>query len=421
MTKEQIHMSRKRAFSLLISTLLMLTFASSVLAQPFEVLVGVQDNRLVMLDENGAAAIIAQGARSYGELVVSPDGTYLAFAAYDENFARALNVYDRTTGETIPIAVGVSSGIPFSFTQANELVYAMDGEIVAGGEGGGVMRLQVFIQPLPKTEAPSIILVEFGVGCGGGSPLPIDQIYSSETYSLGGNHLILALTPFGLVYSTDCQGINLAVRSLDGQSLSTFDGMSRAVLSMDETRIAAIPFVQGETTPLVVRILDLTTKAVADIPVDATPDQLAWNATGSGVYYSVRAFDTQINFEGDERARLDAVLGEGIRLEQWAVSLSEVNVTSDPGRISLIYNGDGFAIGRMANGDGSVYISVVPNIDTWANAVADGTFDPYTATEAEANALTPVTVWGAAFNGDNIEISPIANDLRSFAVMVPRG
>lgn len=412
-------MSRKLSFSLLIA-FVMLTFALPALAQPFEVLVGVQGNRLVMLDESGQPRVIAEGARSYGELVPSPDGSYLAFAAYDENFVRALNVYDRTTGEITPIAEGISSGVPFSFTQANELVYAMDGDFLTDGDSAGKIELQVYVQPLPKTEAPTIIPVEFGVGCGG-SPLPTDQRYSSETYSLGGNHLILALTPFGLVYSTDCQGINLAVRSLDGQSLSTFDGMSRAVLSPDETRIAAIPFVRDEPSPLVVRILDLTTNSVMDIPVDAVPDQLAWNATGSGVYYSVRAFDTQLNFEGDARARLDAVLGEGTMLERWAVSLYEVNVTSDPGRNSLIFNGDGFAIGRIANGDGSVYVSVVPNIDGWANAIADGSFDPFTATEAEANALTPITVWRAAFNGNNIEISPVANDLRSFAIMVPRG
>ncbi len=405
------------------SLLIVLLFVSAMptLAQSPIYLTGVQDNRIVMLDEDGAMAIIAEGAQRYGELVASPDGTYLAFAAYGEDFVRTLNVYDRTTGEIIPIAFGLTAGMPFSFTNLNELVYAVDGEFVVGSDGRAVMQMQVFIQPLPMSASSSMIPVQFGVGCGGGSPLPTDQLYTSETYSLGGNHLTLALTPFGLVYSTDCQGINLAVRSLDGQSLATFDGVSRAVLSPDETRIAAIPFVRGEPAPLVVRILDLTTNSVSDIPVDAVPDQLAWNETGSGVYYSVRAFDTMLNYEGDARARLDAVLGEGTPLERWAVSLYEVNVTSDPGRSSLVFNGDGFAIGRILRGENSVYLSVIPNIDGWANAIVDGTFDPATATDTEANLLMPLTVWRAAFDGENVDISAVANDLRSFAVMVPRG
>jgi hypothetical protein len=400
--------------------LAMLCVALPAFAQLGEVLYGVVDNRLVAV-QDGQSQVIAEGAQRYGELVASPDGKYLAFAAYNANDARSLDVYDRTTGEIIPIASGLSAGMPFSFTQMNELVYALDGEFVVGSDGSGVMQSEVYVQPLPITDAPTIIPIEFGVGCGGGSPLPTDQLYSSETYSLGGNHLMLALTPFGLVYSTDCQGINLAVRSLDGQNLTTIDGMTRAVLSPDETRIAAIPFVLGEATPLVVRILDLTTNTVSDIPIDAVPDQLAWNESGSGVYYSVRAFDTLLNYDGEARSRIDAVLDEGTPLERWAVSLFEVNVTSDIGRSSMVFNGDGFAIARISRGAQGVYLSVVPNIDAWSNAIADGSFDPFTATGAEAAGLMPITVWRADITDTNVDIAPVGSDLRSFAVITPRG
>ncbi|MDX2139928.1 MAG: hypothetical protein SF123_17715 [Chloroflexota bacterium] len=397
-------------------SLCVLAFAVPTLAQADEFLYGVRENQLVQMNATGQAQVIAAVAQRYGELVASPDGRYLAFAAYDTEYARTLVVYDRVSDEFFTVASSISFGVPFSFTQNNELVYAVDGAFVTNAEGREVMQLQVHIQPLPMTDAPTIIPVEYGVGCGGGSPLPTSNLYSSETYSLGGSHLVLALTPFGLVYSADCTGGRTVVQSLEEATVSIYD-LSRAIISPDGTCVAGIAMRLNEPTPLEISVLDLTNDNLTTFTVDATPDQLAWNATGSGIFYSVRAFDTLLNYEGEALSRIEAVLGEGTALERYTVNLFALDLSS--GTNSLIYNGDGYAIGRILPTDSGVYFSVVPNIDAWTNAIADGSFDPFTATEAESDALMPITIWRAALDASAAQ--PVASDLRSAAVLVPRG
>ena len=158
---------------------------------------------------------------------------------------------------TVQVASGLAALYPGVWSpDGSEFAYAVETN-QASGDNGLVRQLQAL--PVTATGVGSArVAGSFvqGVGCGGGSPDPADHIYKMEA-GYDGNGLTLAWMPQGVVYSTTCNGIGLALANTTGQVLWNVGNLSRAAISPDRTRAVAIQGGNGQQTT--VALLDLAT------------------------------------------------------------------------------------------------------------------------------------------------------------------
>lgn len=346
-------------------------------------------------------------------LVWSPDGKTLAYLLTDTDYVTHLMITDGGVPAALD-AGEIEAGFPVTFTNDGFILYVGRGELTGPDMSdyqAVVKRIAAEAGALPE----ALGRFAFQVGCGGGSPLPGDWRYWDEA-GFGGNYLTLAMTDFGLLHSTRCAGVGLALLDLQTgedkligpgftQDGAPLEGYSRAALSPDGKQVAALYIRYDEPLPKrTLAIIDLATLDVAQVPTADNPDQIAWGSDGA-LFYSVVTFKTNVvdaltDAEKDKLRETNTMDIPGNE-----VFIHQINPAS--GEAQVIYGDYAYAIGRMAvtaNGE-SLMFSQVANQDAWIKAIADGTLDVLQDFTGDAQrALVPVPLYQIMLGSDKAPI-----------------
>lgn len=354
-------------------------------------LAAVTDGQLVIYGFGGPRQVTGGDYNRIGAMAWSPDGAHLAFTLSVGN-GLSLMLAGQGGGGAVTLAGNIGY-LPVTFSSdSSRVIYT-----VVDSVDGAARSLQVMSQPLnPDAPAEQLGMVTFGVGCGGGSPFPMDGVYNIEA-GFGGGGLIFELTDHGLLYSTNCAGQGLALLNTEtGENRALGDGLSRVTLAPDRSRFAAV---RGNSI-IVGNLADGSQNAFS---VGASPDQLAWDGANS-IYYSVRTLRPEPLPLSPEEADIMATLFNTPpdSVPQYSVSIQRLDLNS--GGDSNVYNGPGWAVGRMFTSGGTLYFSLVPNGEAWIEALASGSIDLSTREGilAERRAVA-VTMFRLAGDGHAVE------------------
>jgi len=334
-------------------------------------LAAVTNEQLTFYGFGGGPRVVAQeGGTPFTNLVWSPDGQHLAFLTYGDGGGWRLMLTDRGGAPPVMLSSSASYMPPTFSADGSRVIYAIESPdaITQGGDGIPRMPMRVVSQEL-RPDAPTEPLgtFDFGVGCGGGSPFPMDAIYNMEA-GFGGRALTLVRTEFGILHSLDCAGGGLGLLDLDtGESATLAADVSRVRLSPDGRQAAAV---RGGSLV----IFNLANRDSRSIGVSVAPDQIAWG-DNSTIFYSVRTLvGAPLPLSSEEAQALAANLGlSADNIPQYNVAIYRVDLGG--GQDSSVYNGPGWAVGRMFASQGSLYFSVIPNGEGWVEAIASGSID----------------------------------------------
>jgi dipeptidyl aminopeptidase/acylaminoacyl peptidase len=366
-------MNSNRTIPLWITLLLILFGAVSTLAQDASLppLAAVQDGNVWLFGFTDTAQPITDGtARSYSNLVWSSDGNYLAFIARDQDFNANVMLYDRTNGTLTMVEEDSADGFPIQFSfDSSQLFYAKDNP-----DNGSSQQFvtDFYTANLPPVAATTRVgSFNISVGCGGGSPFPADWRYWEETSGFGGFHLVLEVTPFGLVHSLDCGGWQTGLLNLETGQDVVLGEISRVAISPDRTKAAGITDLAGDRSNERLVVVDLQTGTITQLETMEPPDQVAWAAQGSSqLFYSTRReTENPIPLTAEQQQQVNTMLGAETALFGWEVSIHQFDVTFSAD--TTLYTADAYAIGRMIPAfDGSSLIfSQIPNAGEWLQGI----------------------------------------------------
>jgi hypothetical protein len=403
----------KRAVSLLAVVLLLSVLPVSAQDQnPDLPLAAVSDSQLYIYGGETPVLVQTPPVYSYNNLVWSPDGNILAFTLYEPTYFHSIMVYSMGQPSAVQIIGNLTMGLPISFTaDGTQIVYAVPTGETTTDMMGSIHEVRTTML-IPGAESQVVGTFDFGVGCGGGSSIPADWLYWTETNGFGGNSLTLGLTPYGVVHSTNCTGNGIGLLDLVAGADTVLDEtMSRAVVSPDRTQVIGLS--NGILT-----LIRLDTREVIPLSAAATPDQISWGAPGSGdVFYSTRTSSGRPLVEGEaEQLKIAQALGymdaTTLDLPIWDVTIHRYNLIQNTD--TQVYAGEAYAIGRMiAMPDSSALVfSQVPNLQAWAQAVLDGSFDPMSGASVEPYVFVTLYSLNLAANS----VSVIGNNLNLAAL-----
>ncbi len=415
----------------LVFGLLLMLLALPVLAQqPQTPQIAFINADTLQLATNGTVTPLSDAPTYDYTAVWSPDGTLLAYAASagDNAFSaeKTIFVYDGVTSQAVTTAQ-FNLGTGLSWTADGRLLYMVDtNEFFPGDQPQAGLRTQMYVVAPQANATPELIMdnVSFGVGCGGGSAIPMDMVYWQET-DFGGSRGIVALTDYGIVHSAQCVGDKTSLsRPFSGETIALGNGnIGRAVVSPDRRTVAGIAQTNTETSlTRLLTLVNLETLEIQEISTTDMPDQLAYDRQGN-LYYSARVdvgnwLDA---FTPEETQKIAAALGfvtDGSQrgLDYLPRYETRIYRIAPDGTETLLYTGAGYAIGRMAVSGMSLYFSEVDSGETWFKAVVSGevTFDnnfdvykDYVAVNVFALALADNSVQLVGENYQQFAVQPL--------------
>ncbi len=372
-------------------------------------LMGVTNKLITLynLDDGGIPTVYASltdvsssNGLTLDQAAWSPDGQHLAYTVYDQNYVAHLFITDRAGSTPVELSSDIYSQLPISFTSDSaQVLYGKKNTAAPTAtpvsNGPAVDQVQIFTQPVAGTgAAAAIATVNFGVGCGGGSPFPGDWQYSSEA-GYEGHHHILAMTQFGILYTKNCTGIGTALLKLDnGQSTDVGANLSRVSVSPDGTQVVGI--VADPQTPIngVLTIVDLQTLQPTPIAAAAAPDQIAWGPDG-GIYYTTISNGQTI--PGSDSAVVSNGTGQGLIRRSVGIHRVDLAATTD----TEIYSAAAYAIGRLfvTPDNQALYFSSIPNGDRYVDALNKGVITQQAA-QSDLLAYFPIEFYRIALPND---------------------
>jgi len=395
----------------------MLSLSLLALAQDTNLppLAAVQNNNVWLFGFADAPQQITDGtARGYSDLVWSSDGSYLAFIARDQDYNANLMLYDRASNTLTKVENDIADGFPVGFSfDSSQLFYVKDDPDNGTGPD---YRMDFYTYDLAPNATPTqVASFAFGVGCGGGSPFPGDWRYTAETGGLGGFHLVLEVTPFGLVHSMDCGGSQTGLLNLQTGEDVSLGQMSRAAVSADRTKVAGIVDLAGTRTNEKLVVVDLESRARTELETAGTPDQVAWAAQGSSeLFYSTRdVTDRKLALTAEEVERIHTVFGESSLENVLEVSIHHFDL--ETGADTELYHSEAYAIGRMIPRDSTLLFSQVASAEAWIRAIGMGELDMSDPEKYDQSiSLTPLELFSLPLNGGEAEL--IGADLSQIAL-----
>lgn len=401
----------KQGVKLTVVLLALLTLAISAAAQTG---VGVRisavtEGGIIVYDETGNSTMYALPLTYVLDQVWNPAGDKIAVVgSVDANFQ--VWVIDLAASSAYPIANGVEPFPPL-FNSAGDLLFVAPPETLPTSmETPYTVRLML-VTPQADAQPAQIASFAWQVGCGGGSPFPADAAYSTEA-GFFGNALALMETPYGYLYSTSCAGVGYGlINPATGEDLPipNSDNMFRAALSPDGTQLYALylsPNDANRARPILVRV-DLSTLTMTELTTSAIPDQIAVGVDGAVFVSSrVESGDLLAGLTAEERTRItDAIgLSPDYPIPSYTVSIHRIDPVTQAE--TLVYTGDGYAVGRMTALDAdSLLFSVIANQQAFVAEIAQtGAF----------TGTIPVAVY--ALNTDGTGLTLIGENVRQFAV-----
>ncbi len=220
----------------------------------------------------------------YGQFRWSPDGSKLLFADQTSK-----TLYLVMSGQK---PLQIAGGLSYLFSGAwspdgTQIAYGVDTRQTRG-DNQTVQQIQVL--PVTSTGVGAPLVggeFTFGVGCGGGGSDPAEALYQSEA-GYGGNPLTFVWLAKGYLVTGRCTGDLLSLTAPSGQVVWSAEGLSRAAVSADGTKIVAMK--RQNTGPSTATsqlvLVDPATGAVTPIQSEPNPDQAAWSADGQSILYS---------------------------------------------------------------------------------------------------------------------------------------
>jgi hypothetical protein len=196
------------------------------------------------------------------------------------------------------------------------------------------------------------------------------------------------------------------------------ENFGRVKLSPDRSKAVGIEFNVRMENDQVIResrllLVDLETLEITELPNSAEPEQLTWSADSSVVFYSAKeqTSDLYADLEAEQRTALDTATGFSYgSIPAYTSSIYRVDIAS--GVETQVYSGDGYAVGRMfAAEDGTLYFSLIPNLQGWIDALVTGELDYGADFIADKGYVLP-TVYG--LNLEDGTLVEIGADLSQF-------
>lgn len=366
--------------------------ASLAFAQDIPTIAGVQNERLV-IGSNGTPLAVDAAPGGLAGLAWSADGSRLAYITR----AGELRITDAAGIAPRTLATGVSYLPPAFSADGRTVYYATEGEMLGVGEGSAnaLPSVAMTVNAVNVNGGAPIMIGEFPfqVGCGGGSPYPMDYLYSKGAGFMG-NALTFVTTPFGLLHSIDCAGAGLGLLELtNGQDMLLIpDSFGRAVVSPGGTQVAGVVYNESmQATDI--HVLDLATGSIATVASGiAGLDQLGWGEDGS-IYYSTRTASgaLPLQLSGGERATFEQFYGSPDQIPAYTVTVNRI----DPnGTTTQLVSGPGWAITNLFASSDWLYFNQIPTGEAWVYGVARGEIDPTTeaGAQAERSAIAPLLV-----------------------------
>lgn len=185
----------------------------------------------------------------------------------------------------------------------------------------------------------------------------VERLYQQET-GLNGNGLTLEWLPDErFLISAGCDGVGLQILdATSGEIVRAGETLRRAKLSPDRTRIAAL-----EGDQLVV--VDLATLEATSITTALVPDQIAWDVTGTQIFYSNLFPNEPLIFNDSSMQAAAQGILEPFPFESRLNTLTLSQVDTHSGIEVQLWQGTGFAIGQIQGGpDGTGFLfSLIPS------------------------------------------------------------
>lgn len=341
----------------------------------------VNAGTLVYEDENGVVTELAS-ATNIVDMVWSDDGQQIGFILFDRDPRDMpileLGIADLSEQpiETLILQTRrLTWGYGISWTHDGRLLFIAENP-TPNPTTGSYDKLDIFA--VRFDEAPEL-LGTFTIqdGCGGGSSLPTDWRYSQEIGGLG-MFLTLAETQHGILYSTICTGTNLALLDPEtGNSVSFATNLTNAVVSPDGNYVAGIQIDYSVEPALSeLAVYDLATGDFEIIPTTDEPDLVFWGQDGIGLYYTTRIVDANLveTLSDEDLALLTEQIGYELdNIPTYQSSLYYVSL--DSGETTVAYAADVAAITRVFEFADALYVSRVPNPESWLAQIIAGNID----------------------------------------------
>lgn len=365
-----------RPLLLLVFGMLLMLVGAAVQAQDSNVpaFASVEEGTLILSDALGATREVFS-AYNFQYLSWNADGTKLAFILRDSDYIASLGVVDATSGE---VTVFSTERLEYGFN----LNWTLDGRILfatysrANDQGAGSDYLVDIQAVAPETgSAPDVLgTFAFGTGCGGGSPIPADHVYSAETSGFRGFFLTLADTPYGIVHSVNCGGVGIGLLNpVTGESTPIVENFAKVIVSPDGNHAAGLELNFENHSVARILIYDLNTQEAVEVAAGEEPDQLAWSQDGESIYYSIRMPDTNLldGLTDQQRQSINEMFGTTMEaLHGYTSSIHRADLVDQTHK--MLYEGYAYAIGRIAETDDALYFSQVPNLDIWLDKLLNG-------------------------------------------------
>jgi hypothetical protein len=404
---------RKILFTILTLILLSLSGITMVLAQD-----GLDGTAFAAVDAEGQLVVVkADGSvttvstfKNFFALDWSDDGSTLAYIAYNDSFTPELWVIEPGLESSFKLEAGaLEAGFPIVFTPDGQILYVQPGDFSAEIYQPRLMT----IAPEAGAQPDGLGTIDMMVGCGGGSPYPAEGQYWGET-GFGGQPMTLLWTDYGILYSTSCGGLGLALfdpatgeeRDLPTSAPEAGEGTPQAgygnvVLSADGQTLAALHVQYSENGPQrSLALIDMASGEVTDVTTSAEPEQIAWGPDGTLIYASrEHVKDLLADLSDEGKANVEQFLGEGVTVPANQVSITQIN--PETGEESVLYDSYAYAVGRMVWTDGRLIFSTIANMDEWVMGLADGSFDPMNESDDVTDIdLVPVSLMSLVLGED---------------------
>jgi dipeptidyl aminopeptidase/acylaminoacyl peptidase len=372
--------AKKSIIVLFIAGLLMSMTAAHAQAEVTSAFATVIDNELwIYPAEDDPVRVETGDIRGISSTDWSPDRSHLAYIAYNSEFSPELFVYSVEQQSSFRLAEKVETGFPATFTQDGTRILYTQFSTESQPENG-IYKVDVISAPV-FGRGPTITAGTFdmGVGCGGGSNIPADWVYNAETEGFGGFSLVLEETSFGIIHSAECGGSRTSLLNPEtGEDTLISENFGRVKVSPDRTKAAGIELNVRVENDEVIResrllIVDLATREISELAISHEPDQLAWSADGSKIFYSAKEAtgDLYADLAPEQRTALDTALGFSYgELPSYTSSIWQIDLAS--GEETQVLRGDAYAVGRMIAVDESLYFSLIPNLGAWVEALISG-------------------------------------------------
>ncbi|MFW5748782.1 MAG: TolB family protein [Chloroflexota bacterium] len=361
----------------------------------------------VYIPGQGVVHRIAGTPTQFNNLRFDANGSRLLYTRY-VNGGQAVHLLDVGSGSQQTLTENAAF-LPPAFGRDGAVYYTeMNNSEITESPTGPQLGVTIFRFDIGSAQPVGEVGV--GVGCGGGSPFPMDAAYNIEA-GFGGRALTFTDTASGMLYSLNCAGVGLGLVDLEtGEIRILSEAISRVTLAPDEARIAGVDERSGQLT-----VIDLRDGAASTLGNAHPVDQLTWSSDGGAVFYSSRELlPDPLPLSEDEAAAVARTLGlpaDGI--PQYNVRIQRI---STGGGESTIFSEPAWAVGRMYSRGGALYFSLISNGEAWVEALASGEIDPLAA-DSFAQAWQSVVITLLTMPGSGGDVTEIGRNMYLFRLV----